>query len=52
MKIKWIVILKIDSKPPEFYPCEYKSEAERLYDDFRNNWSEVYLCKVEKGPLS
>lgn len=51
MKINWIVILKIDAKPAEFYPCEEKSEAERLCEDFKQNWSEVYLCRVEKGPL-
>jgi hypothetical protein len=51
MKINWIVILKVDDRVPEFYPCEENSEAERLYEHFKQNWSDVYLCKVEKGPL-
>jgi len=57
MKINWIVILKVDDydlgveRLLEFYPCEEKSEAERLYEHFKLNWSDVYLCKVEKGPL-
>lgn len=51
-EIKWLVVFKRDgSSPPEIYIFSEKGEASKFYEQLVLNWTDVFLCKVELGPM-
>jgi hypothetical protein len=49
--VKWMVVIKIETKPPEIYCFDRKDAAIVFYERVQLNWSDVYLTEVIKGPL-
>jgi hypothetical protein len=51
MKINWMLILKVDGEAKEnVFPYEDEEQAREHFEYFSQAWTEVYLCKVTKGP--
>lgn len=46
---KYIVVYKQDTEPIEVSLFRDKQEAINLYEELKLNWTEVYLCIVERG---
>ena len=48
----WLVVQKRETESVEVVGFEQEEDARAHYDLIHPNWTETYLCKVMKGPLT
>ncbi len=47
---RWLVVFKPEAEPLSAMPYDDRAGAEHAYERLATNWSEVFLCRVERGP--
>lgn len=50
MKVRWIVVFKIETNPPEVIQFDSYDDAYKVYESAAGSWTGVYLCRIVHGP--